>query len=111
MPRHRPPHLHRETNRHGTTVWFVRIGHGPRIRIRGDYGSQDFNDAYDAAIRGETAPVRGKFATTSLGWLIDRYRDSSAWLELSAATRRQRENIFKHVNKSAGNDPFAKVTK
>ena len=26
MPRPRPPHLHRETNRHGTTVWYVRLG-------------------------------------------------------------------------------------
>ena len=35
MPRPRPPTLHRETNRHGKVVWYVRNGHGPRIRIKG----------------------------------------------------------------------------
>ena len=56
MPRPRPPHLHRETTRHGKTVWFVRIGKGPRIRIRGDYGSPEFTEAYQAALNG--TPVR-----------------------------------------------------
>jgi site-specific recombinase XerC len=32
------------------------------------------------------------------------------WSGLSAATRRQRENIFLHVLKTAGDKPFAKIT-
>lgn len=28
MPRPRPPHLHRETSRHGKTVWYVRVDKG-----------------------------------------------------------------------------------
>ena len=33
MPRPRPPHLQREITRHGKAVWYVRVGHGPRVRI------------------------------------------------------------------------------
>lgn len=53
MPRPRPPHLNRETTRHGTVVWYVRRGDGPRIRIRGEYGSPAFQAAYEAAVRGQ----------------------------------------------------------
>ena len=52
----------------------------------------------------ETAPLG------SLAWLIERYRETSAWTDLSLATRRQRENIFKHVLKAAGAQPYAKIT-
>ena len=47
----------------------------------------------------------------TLSWLIERYRDSAAWTTgLSAATRRQRENIFLHVIETAGEQSFAKIT-
>lgn len=35
MPRPRPPHLQRQVTQHGKVVWYVRIGRGPRVRIRG----------------------------------------------------------------------------
>jgi hypothetical protein len=40
------------------------------------------------------------------GW----YRETTAWTYLSAATRRQRENIFAGVLKTAGAQPFAKIS-
>jgi hypothetical protein len=49
MPRPRFPHLRREAAR-GKTFWYVRRGHGLRIRIRGDYGSQEFFANYYAAL-------------------------------------------------------------
>src|SRR5262249_41489161 len=42
-------------------------------------------------------------------WLIARYRETAAWSVLSAATRRQRENIFRHVIETARDRPFAKI--
>jgi integrase len=94
MPRPRPLHLLKERNRYGTVVWYVRIGKGQRVRIRGEYGSAEFNAAYRAAIAGE-APQRGPHVSQgSLAWLIARYRDSGAWARLSDATRRQRDNTF-----------------
>ena len=112
MPRPRPPYLQREKTRHGRYIWIVRVGKGPRIRIRGEYGSPQFMGAYEAAVRGEPAPDERKAAANpkTLAWLIDRYRDSGAWRDLSVATRRQRDNIFKHVIKGAGRDLFVKIT-
>ena len=74
MPRPRPPHLHRETTRHGRATWYVRIGKGPRIRLRAEFGSPEFKAEYQAAIGGEKPA--GKLTTAragSLQWLIERY--------------------------------------
>jgi integrase len=110
MPRPRPPHLHKERTRHGKTVWFFRIGKGPRIRIRGDYGSPEFEAAYRAALQAEPpTPSKQTAAKGTLGWLVAQYRESAAWSVLSEATRRQRDNIFKQVIKTAGQEPLSRI--
>jgi integrase len=108
MPRPRPPHLHLEITRHGKAVWYVRVGKGPRIRIRAEFGSPDFGAEYQAAISGTPQPRKGP-ASGSLAWLIARYRETTTWSSLSAATRRQRENIFLHVIETAGDKPFVRI--
>jgi hypothetical protein len=73
MPRPRPPHLHRQVSRHGKTVWYVRIGKGPRIRIRSAFGTPEFDTEYQAAIAGLPAHQTPKDDRTSLGtlaWLV-----------------------------------------
>lgn len=110
MPRPRPPHLHRERTRHGRFVWYVRVGHGPRIRLKTEFGTPEFNAEYRAAV--DRAPIRETApATSSLGWLVARYRETAAWTDLSTATRRQRDNIFKHVLKTAGHERYAKIAR
>lgn len=109
MPRPRPPHLHRELSRHGKVVWYVRVGKGPRIRLRADYGTAAFQEGYDAAIRGERPPTKAAYPVQSLGWLVARYRESTAWTALALATRRQRENIFKHILATAGREPSSRI--
>jgi integrase len=110
MPHPRPPHLRHETTRWGKRVWYVRINDGPRIRLRGDYGTGEFWSQYDAAVNGETPVQRGKASAGSLAWLIDRYRETPAWLSLSLATRKQRENILRQVIESAGRTAYSKIT-
>lgn len=110
MPRPRPPHLHRETTRHGRTVWYVRIGQGPRRRIKADFGTAEFDAEYQAALSGSPGRSKSAPANGLLSWLIERYRETAAWSGLSAATRRQRENIFKHIVATAGNQIAAKIT-
>ncbi|MBB5074079.1 hypothetical protein HNQ69_001213 [Bartonella callosciuri] len=51
MPKRRPPHLVREGTRHGKIIWYVRIGHGPRFRVEGTYGTQEFVDNCTLAIK------------------------------------------------------------
>lgn len=43
--------------------------------------------------------------------LIDRYRESVSWHDLSTATRRQRENIFQRAIATSGNEPFTAITR
>jgi integrase len=113
MPRPRPPHLQRQVSRHGKTVWYVRIGKGPRIRIHSPFGSPEFDSEYQAAIAGlpvRQAPRDDRASLGTLAWLVERYRETYAWTSLSMATRRQRENILKHVLESAGRQPIGKIT-
>src|SRR5262249_39258850 len=112
MPRPRPLHLHREMTRHGKVVWYVRIGgaKGPRRRLRAPFGPPEFAAEYRAAI-AEEPPVRAKGPESgTLAWLIERYRETAEWSALSAATRHQRENIFKHVISSAGAIALTRIT-
>jgi hypothetical protein len=108
MPRPRPPYLSREVTRHGRAVWYVRRD-GKRIRLRADFGTPDFEAEYQAALARK--PLKSKAPNEgTLAWLIERYRETTAWSHLSAATRRQRENIFVHVLETAGDQPLARIT-
>src|SRR6185503_17325203 len=110
MPRPRPPHLVREYSRHGTGKWYVRFGHGSRVRIRAAFGTQEFDAEVVAAKTGGHVQIVPKVRTGSLQWLYDRYRESGAWTdEISAATRRQRENIFAGVMAQSGSEPFGEI--
>ena len=110
MPRPRPPHLQREVTRHGKATWYVRIGKGPRVRIRAEFGTPEFYVEYQAAISGNPRPAKGAPTAGTLAWLIDRYRETTGWAGLSAATRRQRENIFVQVIETAGTQPIGRIT-
>jgi integrase len=111
MPHPIPQHLHRQITRHGKVVWYVRVGKGPRIRIRAEYGTADFFEQYRIALASIPKPFMSEPAAGTLAWLIARYRDTTAWNQgLSAATRRQRENIFKHVIESAGAVKASSIT-
>lgn len=106
-----PPHMHRETTRHGKAVFYVRVGKGKRNRISAEYGTPEFFAAYRAALEGSAdAPVTTA-GRGSVKWLIDRYRGSSAWAKLSSATRRQRELIFAKVEAKAAGAPYGQVTR
>jgi integrase len=113
VPRPRPLHLHRQITRHGATVWYVRIGKGARIRIKGVYGSPEFEAAYQAAIQGEAPSPVGNAAAPAKGtlnWLWMLYRQVDAWSQLSLATRKQRERIMREVLATAGDQPLSKIT-
>ena len=114
MPRPRWPHLQRETTRHKKTLWYVRVSRSdPRVRLRAPFGSPEFETEYFAAIRGEKPSERvTRESAGTLEWLWGRYCASSAWTgSLSPATRRQRENIMKHVLGSAGRAPIGEIDK
>src|SRR5712664_939727 len=109
MPRPRPPYLQHEETRHGVMVWYVRRGHGARIRLRAEYGSEAFWAEYRAALEGAPLPSKTAKAHT-LAWAIERYRNSSVWAGMSTATRKQRENIFRTVAQTAGTVALTDIT-
>jgi hypothetical protein len=111
MPRRRPPHLQLETTRHGRKVWYVRVGHGRRVRIKAEYGTPEFDAEYRAALSGAAPARKATPSCTSLAWLIARYRETTVWTELSAATRRRRDNIFAGVAVTAGTEPYSRITR
>jgi integrase len=74
-------------------------------------GTPDFEAEYLAALRGDPPRKQNGAAAGTLGWLWERYCDSSAWSGLSKATQRQRENIMKHVLKTAAAAPLGEITK
>ena len=115
MPRKLPLHLRRERTRHGAIVYFVREGHGPRIRIREAFDTPEFWEAYRAALQGtpkETKAAKPENKAGSLAWLTARYMASADWSnEISAATRKQRSAIYRAVNAKIGDKPYKAVTR
>jgi integrase len=109
MPRPRPPHLHRERTRHGRIIWYVRRDRGPRIRIRAEFGTAEFEAEYRAALDCESLARPKKAVVGTLQWLWERYRETTAWSDLSLATRRQRENIMRGVLKQSSHEPAAAI--
>lgn len=109
MPRPRPPHLHREANRHGNVVWYVRVGKGPRIRIRAEYGTPEFEQAYQGAIEGNRPRGPAKAARGTLGWLFHLYRQTTAWTDLAKSTRYKREKIMMPVLATAEHQPVSAI--
>ena len=109
MPQPRPPYLIKRPGWKGQTLWYYWKRPGPQIRIRADYGTREFWAEYEAASRGSAPEPTIQQPIENLRWLMDRYRDSSDWTSLSAATRRQRENIFHRINTDSPGLQYAQV--
>ena len=112
MTRIRKPYLCHEKTRHGGMVWYVRKDKkSARIRIKGEYGSEQFNREYDLAIQGlpiDRSPH--KVRTGSLEWLAQQWQKSSDWHQTAEATKSQRINILDRVIANSGNPPFGAIT-
>lgn len=108
MPRPRPPHLRFETTRHGRKVWYVRVGDGPRVRLRAAYGTKEFSAEYHAAVNGKPLEAL-KAKSKSLRWLIEQYRASSAWSSLAPTTRLARDRIFTGLIDAFGKEAYVNI--
>lgn len=109
MPK-RLPYLYREKTRHGKIVWYARLGHGPRTRMPGEYGTQEFMDAYKAVLAGEPIQKPGRADPRSLQWLFEQWQQSSDWSQTAHSTRRQRENVLARIIADNPKVPFQSIT-
>jgi integrase len=83
-----------------------------QVFIRGEYGSPEFDAAYQVAIAGDAAvakkpEIKASSGTLEWAWLL--YKQSASWQSKSEATRRQRENIMKHVLAGAGSHRLSDI--
>jgi integrase len=109
MPRKRKPYVLREVSRHGTVTWYFRKGKGPRLRLHGDYESEEWLADYDAALSGQKRIIPPT-QTGTLGWLIDRYFGSVAFATAAPATQRQRRYILEAVKRDNGLRRISEIT-
>jgi integrase len=91
-------------------VWYVRVGHGPRVRVSPPNQTQKFRAEYLAAFqRASERPAPGRQTPGTLAWLVEEHMRSAYWLSLKPATRRQRENILKRVLETAGAADYRRI--
>lgn len=109
--RPRPPYLQKRIMRNGETAWYVRLGRGPLIRIRGGYNTPEFNAAYIAAVNGEKPQPKGAPAKDTLAWLLALYRASLAWEQLAKTTRQKRDAVYVKVIDGAGTKMLSTIDK
>jgi integrase len=110
MPRQLPPYVNRQRTRHGKVLFYFRRGKGPRTPLP-DPTAADFHGKYLAALNAYGPPERRIIGAGSLEWLIVRYKETTAYGDLSKATRRQRDNIFRGVVAKSGREPFKAITR
>jgi hypothetical protein len=107
-----PPNVTRERNRHGTPVYYYRIGKGARTRLP-DYGTPEFEPAYQAALRGDAAPAvvgQRHQRQGTLSWLIAEYKQTLHFRGLDAVTQRKRESFYRQMIAKSGNEPLRAIT-
>lgn len=101
MPRPRKPYVQRQVTRHGKTVWYFRRGQGKRTRLPDEYGSEEFNKAYDLVYAGTPVEADAPKRQT-LAWLVTKYLDSAPFKVLAPETQVSRRNVLKAVCRTGG---------
>ena len=107
------PGVQTERTRHGKVVRYYRaMEGGPRIRLRGEPGSEEFAQSYAAARGGQgpAPPLRRAWRQGTLGWLIEAYKGSAHWIGLARQTRRARVLILDKLVTAYGDRPVAELT-
>lgn len=110
VPRPRLLGLCRQITQHGKVCWYVRLGKGPRIRLRAPYGTEEFRQQYRDALAGKPpSGPKTRFAEGSLAWLIDQYEKAQAFRKLAPSTRRARANVLRRLTAKSGEQPFRAI--
>jgi integrase len=87
MPRKLPPHVERNAVKNKVYLSF-RIGKGPRIRLPDDPSSEEFREAYAAAMAGEPRPIIRGDQHGTIGALIASYMRSAGFIRLRATSKK-----------------------
>ena len=91
MPRKLPPFVERWRDRHGKVRVYFRKDRGTRLPLPDTIGSDEFNEAYQAALLGQPASVRDRFARAAPGTiaaLVASYMKSGEYIGLRETTKK-----------------------
>jgi enterobacteria phage integrase len=112
MPRKLPPCVERNRVK-GHTYYSFRVGKGPRIRLPGDPTSQEFRDAYVAAMAGEAAtkPKVKVNAPGTIGALIASYKDTAKFKGLGDNSKTGYMSRLEAIRIEHGHRSVAGLTK
>lgn len=111
MPRKLPPDVERNQVK-GHTYLSFRIGKGPRIRLPDDPTSQEFREAYTAAMAGETSgPTIKKDAPGTIGALIASYKASGQYTGLGETSKTGYTSRLEAIRIDHGHRAVAGLTK
>jgi integrase len=105
------PFVHSIIDRHGKRRHYFRRSGQKSVSLPGAWGSQEFQDAYRAALAGETAPPieigESRSKPGSVAAAVALYLGSMDFGALADATRRDRRRILEHFREAYGDRPFA----
>jgi integrase len=105
-------YITKDRDRHGNVRYYFRRPGKTKIRLRGLPGSEEFQETYKAAIRGEaTSEVA---AEKSFKWLCQRYYKSANFQSLEDYTQRRKRTVLDEIcdmkidgKRCLGSFPFA----
>lgn len=108
MPRKRPPYIRREQTRHGKMIWTFRRGKEYR-KLPDEYGSDDFWEAYNAALANRRPQKAASASSGTLAWLVAQYKESASFASYAPSTRRLRDNVLSALVRVSGTAQIAKI--
>jgi integrase len=115
MPRKLPPHVERNRVKGKTYLSFrIRKGAGgPRIRLPDNPASQEFRDAYAAAMAGETdtRPTIKVDAAGTIGALIASYKETGQFRSLGETSKAGYMSRLEQIRVEHGHRAVAGLTK
>lgn len=110
MPKDKPKHVDAIKTRHGTTIYYFRVGKGQRLRLPADPASPEFKRAYTEALMAHLAGTLKVPDEKTLGWLIDQYQASPLYAALAKETFKQFRYQFKKMKERAAAAPLRELT-
>ena len=80
----------------------MRVGQGPRTRMREVYGSPELWRDRRLAVEGKPTVEPSGPTPGTLGCLIAKYLTTAEWSDFAPATRKQRHAVYRAIEESAG---------
>ena len=111
MPPKNPHRLSSDRDRHGNLRWYVRLPGKAKIRLRAEYGSEQFWEEYRDALAGKkpSRPTQSEIESGSFRALVVKYISSPEFRALDVSTKSWRRRELEAVCRSKGALPVARM--